>query len=104
MQFRKWVNKLIKEYLVKGYNLNVDRFKNKGDFMENLSANTKLEIAVEILAAKITICLREGKAIEDDEIQRLSYERDEMYRGNMNVIDKIINVYGPEIKQNYANV
>ena len=103
-QFRIWANKLIKEYLIKGYNLNVDRFKNKGDFMENLSANTKLEIAVEILAAKITICLREGKAIEDDEMQRLSYERDEMYRGNMNVIDKIINVYGPEIKQNYANV
>ena len=72
--------------------------------MENLSANTKLEIAVEILAAKITISLREGKNLEDDEIQRLSYERDEMYRGNMNVIDKIINVYGPEIKQNYANV
>ena len=29
-QFRIWANKLIKEYLVKGYNLNVDRFKNNG--------------------------------------------------------------------------
>ncbi len=27
-QFRIWANKLIKEYLIKGYNLNVDRFKN----------------------------------------------------------------------------
>lgn len=29
-QFRMWANKLIKEYLIKGYNLNVDRFKNNG--------------------------------------------------------------------------
>ncbi len=29
-QFRIWANKLIKEYLIKGYNLNVDRFKNDG--------------------------------------------------------------------------
>lgn len=29
-QFRIWANKLIKEYLVKGYNINSDRFKNNG--------------------------------------------------------------------------
>ncbi len=29
-QFRIWDNKLIKEYLIKGYNLNVERFKNNG--------------------------------------------------------------------------
>ena len=29
-QFRIWANELIKEYLIKGYNLNVDRFKNNG--------------------------------------------------------------------------
>ena len=29
-QFRIWANKLIKEYLIKGYNLNVKRFKNSG--------------------------------------------------------------------------
>ena len=29
-QFRVWANKLIKEYLIKGYNLNVRRFKNNG--------------------------------------------------------------------------
>lgn len=32
-QFRIWANKLIKEYLIKGYNLNVDRFKNNGGGM-----------------------------------------------------------------------
>ena len=29
-QFRIWANEILKEYLVKGYNLNVDRFKNHG--------------------------------------------------------------------------
>ena len=29
-QFRIWANKLIREYLIKGYNLNVKRFKNNG--------------------------------------------------------------------------
>ena len=29
-QFRIWANKLIKEYLIKGYNLNSDRMKNNG--------------------------------------------------------------------------
>ena len=30
-QFRIWANKILKDYLVKGYNLNVERFKNNGD-------------------------------------------------------------------------
>lgn len=29
-QFRVWANKLIKDYLIKGYNINIDRFKNNG--------------------------------------------------------------------------
>lgn len=29
-QFRIWANQLIKEYLIKGYNINSDRFKNNG--------------------------------------------------------------------------
>ena len=29
-QFRIWANKLIKQYLIKGYNLNSERFKNNG--------------------------------------------------------------------------
>ena len=30
-QFRIWANKILKDYLVKGYNLDVERFKNNGD-------------------------------------------------------------------------
>ena len=37
-QFRIWANKLIKEYLIKGYNLNVERFKNNrgGPYFEEV--------------------------------------------------------------------
>lgn len=30
-QFRIWANTILKEYLVKGYNINVERFKNNGN-------------------------------------------------------------------------
>lgn len=30
-QFRMWANKILKEYLVKGYNINVERFKNNSN-------------------------------------------------------------------------
>ena len=30
-KFRIWANEKLKEYLVKGYNLNVERFKNNGN-------------------------------------------------------------------------
>ena len=48
-QFRVWANKIIKDYLVKGYNLNSDRFKNNGGgvyFEELLEKIDKLEIFV----------------------------------------------------------
>ena len=31
IKFRTWANKIIKEYLIKGYNLDVECFKNNGD-------------------------------------------------------------------------
>lgn len=31
IKFRTWANKILKEYLVKGYNINVERFKNNGN-------------------------------------------------------------------------
>ena len=69
--------------------------------MEEISQNTKLEIAVEIIAAKIAKCSRDGYRIKDNEIKNLLKERDEMYKGNEEIIDKIIRVYGKEIKKDY---
>ena len=31
IKFRTWANKIIKEYMIRGYNLDVERFKNNGD-------------------------------------------------------------------------
>ena len=31
IKFRTWANKIIKEYMIIGYNLDVERFKNNGD-------------------------------------------------------------------------
>lgn len=72
--------------------------------MENMNLNTKLEAAVEILATKIAKTSREGYAAEDKEIQILLNEREEMYKGNEIIIDKIIKEYGLEIKKDYQKV
>ena len=54
--------------------------------MDEISQNTKLEIAVEIIAAKIAKCSRDGYKIKDYEIKNLLKERDEMYKGNEEII------------------
>lgn len=72
--------------------------------MDDININTKLEVAVEILAAKIAKTSSEGYKVEDKEIQILLNEREEMYKGNNIIIDKIINEYGKEIKRDYQKV
>ncbi len=72
--------------------------------MENMSDNTKLEVALEILAAKIADESKKGKSASDDEMKLLIKEREEMYSGNKEILEKIINVYGPEIKNNYERI
>lgn len=62
-----------------------------------VNANTKLEIAVEIMAAKIAKSAREG--IDSKEIQKLLNERTKMYQGDKKIIDKVIEKYGEEIKK-----
>ena len=66
-----------------------------------MNANTELEIAVEIIAAKIAITSIQGFKTDSEEMRTLIKEREEMYKGNKTVINKIIKEYGPEIKNNY---
>ena len=63
-----------------------------------MNQNTKLEIAIEIMAAKIAKTAREGIKPEDEKMKKLIEERVRMYQGEETVIDKIINIYGKEIK------
>lgn len=67
----------------------------------SVSTNTKLEVAIEILAAKIASNYNQGYRIKDNEMKILLKEREEMYIGNEKVIEKIIKEYGPEVKSNY---
>ena len=69
--------------------------------MESINLNTKLEIAVEIMAAKIAKMSIEGNRVDSELMKNLIKEREEMYKGNTIIIDKIIKEYGPEIKKNY---
>lgn len=66
-----------------------------------MSLNTKLEVAVEIISAKIASLSKAGYTTENPEMQELLKEMDKMYIGDEETIDKIINVYGPQIKKMY---
>ena len=64
--------------------------------MKFMNNNTKLEIAIEIMAAKIARTSRENKS--EEELKILMDERTKMYQCDEKIIDKIINVYVKEIK------
>ena len=66
--------------------------------MKEMCLNTKLEIAVEILATKISNTLEKGYSEDSSEIRELIKERDEMYKGNLSIIEKIITKYAEDIK------
>ena len=64
-----------------------------------MNKNTKLEIAVEIMAAKIAKASHQGVLPESEEMQMLLKEKVKMYQGDEEIIEKIINIYGEEIKK-----
>ena len=63
-----------------------------------MNDNIKLEVAIEIIASKIAHMIQNGYNLEDAEVQNLLKEKEEMYKGNKNIIDKILNEYGEELK------
>ena len=74
--------------------------------MENFKMDifTKNSIAVEILFEKIADMFRAGYTVEDKEVQELLKEREELYSCNEKLMDKIISVYGAEIKKKFENI
>lgn len=64
-----------------------------------MNDNTKLEIAVEIMAAKIAKTSREDSADRDKKLEELMKEKTKMYEFDEETIDKIINIYGNEINK-----
>ena len=63
---------------------------------ELLLENVKLEVASEILAIKISLAINSNN---QDEIYILLNEQNKIYNYDENIITKIINVYGCEIKK-----
>ena len=61
-----------------------------------MNANTKLEIAVEIMAAKIAKTSREEES--EEKLNKLLKEKTKMYQGDEEIIEKIINLYKKEVK------
>lgn len=68
-----------------------------------MNNNTKLEIASEIMSAKIAKTSREINEAKEEKIKILMQERTKMYQFDKKIIDKIINVYGPEVKGENIN-
>ena len=63
-----------------------------------MNSNTKLEVAVEILASKIAQMSEEEVKTGNKKILNLLKEREKMYSGDEETINKIIEIYGKEIK------
>jgi hypothetical protein len=66
---------------------------------KEMNDNIKLEVAIEIMASKIAKTSKQGYDINSNEMKLLLEEKEKMYNCDMDTIDKIINVYGKELKE-----
>ena len=57
--------------------------------------NVKLEVALEVLAMKIALSISSNKI---EELDKLLNEQSKLYDYDEKIIDKVLNVYGSEIK------
>lgn len=67
----------------------------------SMSDNTKLEVAIEILSEKIADVSKKDSDKQDENLKKLIQEREKLYLGDKKIIEKIITVYGPEIRNKY---
>lgn len=60
----------------------------------------KISIAIELIESKIANCMLRRRETKDEEIEEeykfLILDRDEIYKGNYKIIDKIINEAGED--------
>ena len=64
-----------------------------------MNDNIKLEVAIEIMASKIAQMNRDGYDVNSDEMKLLLEEKTKLYNCDMEIIDKIINIYGKELRE-----
>lgn len=58
----------------------------------------KMELALDIISSKIVNSIKAGWDVDGAEFNLLLFEKEQVYAFNEPVIDKIINVYGKEVK------
>lgn len=61
-----------------------------------MNDNVKLDIAIEIMSSKVAGAMERG---DKKEIDALLEEREQMYLGNWEVINKILDVYSEDVKR-----
>lgn len=61
-----------------------------------MNDNVKLDIAIEIMSTKIADAMNNASR---EEIEQLLEERKQMYLGNWDVINKILDVYSKDVKR-----
>lgn len=66
--------------------------------MEKVCDNVKLDIAIEIMSTKIAVAINKKDELE---LKHLLEEKEELYLGNWNIINKILNEYSDEVN-NFA--
>lgn len=61
-----------------------------------MNENVKLDIAIEIMSTKIANVMKNGTK---KDVENILEERRQMYLGNWDVINKILDVYSKEVRQ-----
>ena len=74
----------------------------KGEIMNDYAS---LDTAIEIMAYKIADCVNKVEKDKkyEKELEKLRNEREEMYSGNVEMINKIVEVYGKELREIYQD-
>lgn len=71
---------------------------------KEVSLNAKLEVAIEIISAMIAEMSNKGYTVEDKEMKKLLEERTQVYLVNNEVLNRVINEYGPKLREKYEGV
>lgn len=61
-----------------------------------MNNNVKLDIAIEIMSTKIANAMNNGAR---KEVEQLLEERRQLYLGNWDIINKILEVYSKDVKR-----
>lgn len=69
-----------------------------------MNSFVKMDVAIELMAEKISKTTKQYAKTNNleykNELDNLMMERDNIYNGDIKTIDKVIDVYGKELKNN----